>query len=154
MKPCWSTLSKKIAEMVETKKNKERITMYSRAHLHAEIYRFFKNGSCETMNDVLKMTLTFYCKDLVALQKKDFVTFRRVNGLLTTLFHGPRTIKSGFDILKKRICELRTIEKTRNKLLFRNFLLSHHHRGICGNGILGNVYFLPRELFKHMFQFL
>lgn len=155
MKRSWQTLSDNIDRMVATKRQKGRVSIFKTAHLHAKIWRFFRQGGTDEMNEALKIKLQFYCNDLVSLRKPDIAGFRQVNNLLTTLFHHPFIVKCGFQILQERIRELRKIEKERNKIIQRNYLLVDKQRGVASvDGVMNKIYHLPHELFKTIFTYL
>jgi len=155
MKRSWESLSSSIEKMVARKKQKGRVPIFKTAQLHAKIWIFFRNGRYDNMNDELDRQLRFYCNDLVTLRKPDISSFRQVNNLLTTLFHSPRVIKPGFQILQDRIRELRRIENVRNKIIQRNYLLGDQQRGTeTTDDVMSRVYALPPEVFKILFCYL
>lgn len=155
MKRSWKSLSDSIDRMVATKRQKGRVSIFKTAHLHAKIWRFFRQGGSDEMNEELNRKLRFYCRDLVSLRKPDIAGFRQVNHLLTTLFHHPFINKCGFQILQDRIRELRRIEDERNKIIKRNYLLVDKQRGMASvDGVMNKIYNLPPELFKTIFAYL
>ena len=154
MKREWQSLSDSVDNMVAAKLHKAHIGVFTKCHLHAKIWNYFKHGSYDSMNEALKEKLKFYCKDLVTLKQPDVTRFRVVNQLLMNLFHTPVMEKSGFCILQARIRELRKQERERDKVIERNYWLVEKNRGTETDSFMNNIYTLPPELFKHVHKFL
>jgi len=107
------------------------------------------------MSEELGKQLRFYCNDLVTLQTPDITAFRNVNRLLSSLFHSSYIANPGFRILQDRIRELRRLERERNKIIQRNYLLVDQHRGEeQEDKLMNKTYALPHEIFKNIFLFL
>jgi len=140
--------------MIAEKLKKGRVSVFAKFHMHAKIWRFFKHDRCDEMNNELSNRLRFYCKELVTLQKHNITAFRKVNQLLSNLFHSPRIVKQGFRIIQERIRELKKQERARNAVIRRNYLLVDMQRGEENDSFMKNIYTLPPELFNYIYKFL
>jgi len=132
----------------------ERVLAYDKLLLHAQIWTHFKDGRYKPLQEQYEKLLQFYATDLMTLRTKKIRSFKKVNRLLTSLFHTPRLERAGFRILQQRLRLLRTIERERNAIMERNYLLYDKYRGFCNDDFLKNVYRIPPELFKSIFDYL
>ena len=155
MKRKWNSISKSIDYLVSKRLNNRRTSVFKTAHLHAKIWRFFKNGTRKQMEEELAVKLNFYCNELITLKKQEIVFFRNVNNLMNVLFHRSEMVKPGYKILRERLRVVRKLGIERNQVLVRNYLLNDKQRGNCPvSGIISKLYRIPPELFGKILTYL
>ena len=154
MNRSWQSLRQKIDKMISKVLRHERVSTYNKLLLHGLIWTHFKNGRYKPLQEQYEKLLTFYVSDLMTLRTKKIRSFKKVNRLLTSLFHSPRLERAGFRILQQRLRLLRSIERERNEEMERNYLLYDKHRGFCNDDFFKKLYRIPPELFKTIFDYL